>query len=164
MGLIHSFLHLGTDGRAHADTGFQDCLRHRAGHDDRGGHFLVIRGCRCNDRAKGRVNRITEHLADANLDVEYSVEGYTSRDVAFDIVQTARNNDADIILMEYPKEHPAITAAVEYKAPCDVVFVSGFKATEDIIETVTVGAGGGPHHRRSLSARDWAHIYEMLRM
>jgi amino acid transporter/nucleotide-binding universal stress UspA family protein len=104
------------------------------------------------DTAVGRVDRITEDLAAEDLDVEYSVEGHTSRDVAFDIVQTARNDEADLVLMGYPEQHPELTQAVEFKAPCDVVFAAGFGALEDVsIGTVTVGAGGGPHHYGSLS-------------
>lgn len=103
------------------------------------------------DTAKGRADSINQHLAGGDLDVEYSVEGHTSRDVAFDIVQTARNDGADLILMGYPKASPELTQAIEYKSPCDVVFAAGFRAIEGVpIETVTVGAGGGPHHLRSL--------------
>ena len=101
--------------------------------------------------AQGRVDRIDEHLDDEDLAIEYSIEGHTSRDVAFDILQTARNDDADLILMGYPEEHPDITESVEYKAPCDVVFASGFTGGEDFpIEALTVGAGEGPHHRASM--------------
>ena len=105
------------------------------------------------DTAQGRADRIADHLASEDLDVEYSFEGHTSRDVAFDIVQTARNDEADLVLMGYPEEHPGLTETVEYKAPCDVVFAAGFDAVDTpSIETVTVGAGGGHHHRGSLSA------------
>ena len=105
-----------------------------------------------SETAQGRADRIADHLATVDTDVEYSVVAHTSRDVAFDIVQTARNDETDLILMGYPEEHPAITEAVEYKAPCDVMFAAGTAATEaPEIETVTVGAGGGPHHRGSLS-------------
>jgi APA family basic amino acid/polyamine antiporter len=104
------------------------------------------------DTAQERADRIAETLAEDDVDVEYSVEGHTSRDVAFDIVQTARNDEADLVLMGYPEEHPEITQAVEYKSPCDVVFATGFEGIEaSQIETVTVGAGGGPHHRKSFS-------------
>jgi APA family basic amino acid/polyamine antiporter len=104
------------------------------------------------DTATGRAERIEEHLADEDFDIDYTVEGHTSRDVAFDIVQTARNIEADLILMGYPEEHPGITEAVEYKSPCDVVFAAGVEPAEDLpIKRVTVGAGGGPHHRGSLS-------------
>jgi amino acid transporter/nucleotide-binding universal stress UspA family protein len=104
-----------------------------------------------SDTAQGRADRIAEQLADVDADVDYSVEGHTSRDVAFDILQTARTDEADLILMGYPEDHPDLTETVEYGAPCDVVFASGFGAAERPIERVTVGAGGGPHHGRSLS-------------
>jgi APA family basic amino acid/polyamine antiporter len=104
------------------------------------------------EAAQRRADRIADHLEGADLAVEYSVEGHTSRDIAFDIVQTARNDEADLILMGYPEERPELTQAVEYKAPCDVVFASGFGiATIPPIKRVTVGAGGGPHHRGSLT-------------
>lgn len=104
------------------------------------------------DAAQEQADHITETLADEDIDVEYTVEGHTSRDIAFDINQTARNDEADLILMGYPEKHPELTQTVEYKAPCDVVFASGFDDLEDVtFETVTVGAGGGPHHRGSLS-------------
>jgi APA family basic amino acid/polyamine antiporter len=104
------------------------------------------------DTAQERADRIASDLAEADPDVEYTVESHTSRDTAFDIVQTARNDEADLVLMGYPEEHPGITQAVEYKSPCDVVFASGFDDVDGIpVETVTVGAGGGPHHRGSLS-------------
>jgi nucleotide-binding universal stress UspA family protein len=103
-----------------------------------------------SDTAQRRADRIAANLAEADIDVEYSFEAHTSRDVAFDVVQTARNNEADLVLMGYPEEHPGLTQAVEYKAPCDVVFASGFE--DDVqVDRVTVGAGGGPHHRGSLS-------------
>jgi nucleotide-binding universal stress UspA family protein len=103
-----------------------------------------------SDTAQGRADRIAANLAEADVDVEYSVEAHTSRDVAFDVVQTARNDEADLVLMGYPEEHPGLTQTVEYKAPCDVVFASGFE--DDLrIDRVTLGAGGGPHHRGSLA-------------
>lgn len=104
------------------------------------------------ETAQGRADSIADLLADEEFEVEYSVEGHTSRDVAFDINQTARNDEVDLVLMGYPEEHPELTQAVEYRAPCDVVFAAGLGAMEEPpIETVTVGAGGGPHHRSSLS-------------
>jgi hypothetical protein len=32
-------------------------------------------------------------------------------------VQTARNDDADLVLMGYPEEHPDISETVAYRAP-----------------------------------------------
>jgi nucleotide-binding universal stress UspA family protein len=102
------------------------------------------------ETARGRVQRIQELLADENLDVEYAVEGHTCRDVAFDIVQTARNDDADLILMGYPEEHTQVAERVEYKAPCGVMFASGVLDPTGI-NTINVGSGGGPHHMDLLS-------------
>ncbi|MEF8772611.1 amino acid permease [Halodesulfurarchaeum sp.] len=104
------------------------------------------------DTAASRARRIESTLEGQELDVAYSVEGHTSRDIAFDIVQTAREDEADLVMMGYPEERPELTQAVEFKAPCDVIFASGFGDRGDpVIENVVVGAGGGPHHIGSLS-------------
>jgi APA family basic amino acid/polyamine antiporter len=107
------------------------------------------------DEAEARAAELDETLAEADIGVDYVAETHTCRDVAFDILQTARDDDVDRILMGYPEEHREITEKVEYEAPCDVLFVSGFAdradATGAELATVTVGAGGGPHHSASLS-------------
>jgi len=101
------------------------------------------------ETAEKRAARIEEHLAAADLDVEYTVEGHVCRDVAFDVLQTARNDAADRILMGYPEDHRAIAETVEYQAPCGVFFTSNVDKIEDL-STLTVGAGGGPHHQALL--------------
>ncbi|WP_380674498.1 amino acid permease [Salinigranum sp. GCM10025319] len=107
------------------------------------------------DTAEERAERITERLAETEIDVEYTVEGHISRDIAFDVVHTAREDGADLILLGYPEEHPEIAEGVEYNAPCDVVYASGFSGT-DVSEmaTINVGVGGGPHHRALLPTVD----------
>ncbi len=102
------------------------------------------------DLANERADRLLDTLDDADLDVEYTVEGHICRSVSFDILHTARENDADLILMGYPKEHEEIAEAVEYDSPCDVLFADGFTEQSNL-DTVTVGAGGGPHHQAVLS-------------
>ncbi|MFC6874353.1 amino acid permease [Halobellus marinus] len=102
------------------------------------------------ETARGRVQRIQEILAAEEIDADYAVEGHTCRDIAFDIVQTARDDGADLILMGYPEEHTDVTEQVEYKAPCGVLFASGAIEPADV-ETINVGAGGGPHHLDLLS-------------
>ncbi|MFB6160525.1 MAG: amino acid permease [Haloferacaceae archaeon] len=97
------------------------------------------------ETAERRTERIEDQIAGANPDVDYTVEGHVCRDVAFDILQTARNDDADRILMGYPEEHRDVAETVEYDAPCGVFFTSNVDAVEDL-STVNVGAGGGPHH------------------
>ena len=101
------------------------------------------------DTAAERADRIDDLLREADLDVEYIVEGQTSRDVGFGIVQTARQDDADLIVMGYPEEHRVVAERVEYDAPCDVVFASDARAED--LRPVNVGAAGGPHHLASLS-------------
>ncbi len=102
-----------------------------------------------SDIAAERANRIREVLAADEHPVDYTVTAHTCRNIAFDINKTARDQGTDLILMGYPKENEDITRQVEYGAPCDVVFTSGYEG--DPIETVNVGAGGGPHHRAALS-------------
>ena len=102
-----------------------------------------------SDIAADRADRITEELAADDHPVEYTVTAHTCRNIAFDINNTARNQGSDLILMGYPEESEEITREVEYGAPCDVVFTSGYEG--ETVETVNVGAGGGPHHRAALS-------------
>jgi amino acid transporter/nucleotide-binding universal stress UspA family protein len=103
------------------------------------------------DTAEERASRIGDILSEADIDAEYTVEGHISRDVGFGIVQTARNNRADLILMGYPEEHPDVAERVEYDAPCDVMYVNGFDDEPTTqMPVVNVGAGGGPHHRALL--------------
>lgn len=101
------------------------------------------------DYAEDRVDRITDVLADEEIGVEYSIEGHICRDIAFDILQTAREDQVDRILMGYPEEHPEVAEQVEFEAPCDVLYAQGFDDPTDV-STVNVGAGGGPHHEASL--------------
>ncbi|AXG05314.1 amino acid permease [Haloplanus rubicundus] len=96
------------------------------------------------DTARRRTERIESSLADADVDADYTVEGHICQDVAFDIVQTARDDDADLILMGYPEEHTRIAEEVEYTAPCGVLFASGVSDPDTSV--VNIGAGGGPHH------------------
>jgi amino acid transporter/nucleotide-binding universal stress UspA family protein len=96
------------------------------------------------DTARQRTARIEDRLADADIGADYTVEGHVCQDVAFDIVQTARDDDADLLLMGYPEEHTRIAEQVEYTAPCGVLFASGVSDPDTSV--VNVGAGGGPHH------------------
>ena len=96
------------------------------------------------DVASDRADKIEEILADEEFTVDYTVEGHTCRDIAFDILQSAREDNVDLVLMGYPEENDEITKKVEYTAPCDVVFASGVSDAD--IDTINIGAGGGPHH------------------
>ncbi|WP_435320754.1 amino acid permease [Haloarchaeobius sp. TZWSO28] len=97
------------------------------------------------EAARDSTDQITDLLESAALDVEYTVEGHICRDVAFDILQTARDDGVDEILMGYPEDHPNITETVEYQAPCGVFFTNNVEAMGDL-SVVNIGAGGGPHH------------------
>ncbi|MFC7082474.1 amino acid permease [Halorussus caseinilyticus] len=104
------------------------------------------------DDAEKRADRLVERLESVDVDAEYTVEGHISRDIGFDINQTARDDGVDLVLMGYPEEHYEVTETVEYDAPCDVLFTQGFE-TEDLdgLDVVTIGAGGGPHHDSMVS-------------
>ncbi|KOX97397.1 MULTISPECIES: amino acid permease [Halorubrum] len=115
------------------------------------------------ETAESRVTRIEELLAGEDLDADYTVEGHICQDVAFDILQTAREGDVDQILMGYPEEHTDVAETIEYKAPCGVMFVRGFTDETDA-SVVNVGAGGGPHHKALLPmverlGRDGAELH-----
>ncbi|MFB6180133.1 MAG: amino acid permease, partial [Halorientalis sp.] len=97
------------------------------------------------EAAEGRTKRIQKSLAAADLDADYTVAGHICQDVAFDIVQTARDGGADLIVMGYPQQHTHVAEGVEYDAPCGVLFASGLADSTDF-DVVNVGAGGGPHH------------------
>ena len=102
---------------------------------------------------RGRVRRIRDLLAAEDLGAPYAVEGHTCRDVGFDIVQTARNEESELVLMGYPEEHTEVAEHVEYKSPCGVLFASGVMGP-DALDVVNIGAGGGPHHMDLLSLID----------
>jgi len=101
------------------------------------------------ETAEGRVTRIQEHLAAEQLDANYTVEGHICQDLAFDILQTAREGDVNRIIMGYPEEHTDVAETIEYKSPCGVMFVHGFTEATDT-SVVNIGAGGGPHHKAVL--------------
>ncbi|GAB3324721.1 amino acid permease [Haloplanus salinarum] len=101
------------------------------------------------ETAEGRVTRIQELLSEQQLEADYTVEGHICQNIAFDILQTAREGDVDQILMGYPEEHTDVAETIEYKTPCGVMFVRGFTDETDT-SVVNVGAGGGPHHKALL--------------
>ena len=89
-------------------------------------------------------------MADASIDADYTVEGHICRDIAFDVLQSAREDEANLIVMGYPEEHQEVAQKIEYNAPCDVLFASGLADGEGStadpreISVVNIGAGGGP--------------------
>jgi APA family basic amino acid/polyamine antiporter len=105
--------------------------------------------------AEERMKRLESDLEAIEGDVtaDLLTEGHVSKDVAFDILQTARDDGVDGILMGIPEENPHITERVEYEAPCDVLFVGG-NVEASSLDKVTIGAGGGPHHRAMLELAD----------
>jgi nucleotide-binding universal stress UspA family protein len=105
------------------------------------------------DTAKKRTDRVRDALRGVDIDTEYAVEGHICRDISFDITQTARDSEADLIIMGYPEEHHEVTESVAYNAPCDVVFTRGFTA-ETALDKIHVGAGAGPHHMAALPLVD----------
>jgi len=107
------------------------------------------------DTAEERMRHLESDLAEIEGEVSADLlaEGHVSRDVAFDILQTARQDEVDRILMGIPEEHPHISEQVEYEAPCDTLFVGGGEQPGDL-SRVTIGAGGGPHHNALLDLAD----------
>ncbi|MFC6974275.1 universal stress protein [Halomicroarcula sp. GCM10025709] len=101
------------------------------------------------DTARARTERIQDELASTDIDVDYLVEGHTCRDIAFDILQTARDDEADLVLMGYPERHREVTETVEREAPCDVFFADKTVDEADL-DVINIGAGGGPHHKALL--------------
>ncbi|KAA9398949.1 amino acid permease [Haloarcula sp. CBA1130] len=101
------------------------------------------------DTAKARTERIRSELDENGYGVDFLIEGHTCRDVAFDILQTARDDDADLILMGYPERHQDVTETVEREAPCDVFFADKTTSADDL-DVINIGAGGGPHHQAVL--------------
>jgi amino acid transporter/nucleotide-binding universal stress UspA family protein len=101
------------------------------------------------DTAKARTERIRSELDGNDYGAELLIEGHTCRDVAFDILQTARDDDADLILMGYPERHQDVTETVEHEAPCDVFFADK-TTTADDLDVINIGVGGGPHHQAVL--------------
>jgi nucleotide-binding universal stress UspA family protein len=69
------------------------------------------------ETAEGRARRIQELLAAEGVDADYTVEGHISQDVAFDIVQTAREDRADLIVIGYPEERRSVAKQVEFTSP-----------------------------------------------
>jgi amino acid transporter/nucleotide-binding universal stress UspA family protein len=106
------------------------------------------------DLANERASRISDALSEIDVNVEYTVEGHVSRKIGFDIVQTARDDGADLIVMGYPEDHRQVAEKVEYDAPCDVLYANGFADAETDLSRVNVGAGGGPHHEALLPLVD----------
>lgn len=103
------------------------------------------------DVAEARSDRISEELADVDRDgAAFVVEGHICIDIAFDILNTARNDGVDRILMGYPSEHPDVAEEVEYESPCDVTFADGVDDF-DAIHGITLGTGGGQHHQALVS-------------
>ncbi|WP_424002947.1 amino acid permease [Haloarcula salina] len=101
------------------------------------------------DTAKARTERIRSELDENDYGAELHIEGHTCRDVAFDILQTARDDDADLVLMGYPERHQDVTETVEREAPCDVFFADKTTSADDL-DVINIGAGGGPHHQAVL--------------
>ncbi|MFC5972629.1 amino acid permease [Halomarina salina] len=98
-----------------------------------------------------RLTALRESLAEADVDTDnLLVESHICRDIGFDIVQTARDDGADRIMMGLPEEHPEVTERVEYEAPCGVLFV-GDVPEPSSDRPLVIGTGEGPHQVELLS-------------
>jgi len=105
------------------------------------------------DTAGDRADALEAQLEGVETGVDYTVEGHICREVAFDILQTARDDGADLILMGYPEDHPDIASSVQFKSPCDILYVHKLPEHPSL-DVVNVGAGGGPHHHALLPLID----------
>ncbi|MFB6222501.1 MAG: amino acid permease, partial [Haloarcula sp.] len=101
------------------------------------------------ETARARTERIRSELDGTDYAPELLIEGHTCRDVAFDILQTARDENTDLILMGYPERHQDVTETVEREAPCDVFFANRTTSAADL-DVINIGVGGGPHHQSVL--------------
>lgn len=86
-----------------------------------------------------------EELED-NISVD--VQGHITRNMAFDIVNTARDEEANLIIMGYPDENTQLSSRVKNKTPCDIMFLRDVESSD--LDRVTIGTGSGPHHRAML--------------
>ena len=103
--------------------------------------------------AQGRINELESAMADVEVDADLTFEGYVSQDIAFTILEVARDTVSDLILMGYPERHRDVVQTVQHRAPCDVLYVYGVESPLDL-SVINVGAGGGPNHRALLPLVD----------
>jgi nucleotide-binding universal stress UspA family protein len=103
--------------------------------------------------AEAWTRRARARLDGLDLHADTVERAFVSADVAFSILELAREEGADLLVMGHPTQHERIAEEVQRKAPCDVVFAAG--VDRDIrFDHVTVGAGGGPDHAASLAVVD----------
>lgn len=101
------------------------------------------------EQLEDEVSSIESKITDSDIDESrVDVVGHLARSVPLDIVQTARDVEADLILMGYPRDSDNIESTVKTKAPCDVAFERDL--TGDAFDRITIGAGSGPHHNALL--------------
>jgi amino acid transporter/nucleotide-binding universal stress UspA family protein len=101
------------------------------------------------EQLENEVSSIESRITDSDIDENrVNVIGHLARSVPLDIVQTARDIEADLILMGYPRDSDNIESTVKTKAPCDVAFERDL--TGDAFDKITIGAGSGPHHNALL--------------
>lgn len=78
-------------------------------------------------------------------DLEISVDGYKSQDIAEAILHLSHVNTTDLILMGYPERHRQVVKTVQDKAPCTVL--SEFNVTgETDFSKINIGVGESVHH------------------
>ena len=99
------------------------------------------------------VDRLKTELEDIDVSADVTVEGYVSQNIAFTILQLAREWEADILVMGYPQEHRGVVERVQHRTSCDVVYTYGMKTPIDL-SVINLGAGGGPNHNALLPLID----------
>lgn len=94
---------------------------------------------------ENEVSEIEDIIDQSEIDsTRVSVLGHLTRDVPLDIAQTARDFEANLILMGYPEDSGRVASTVKTRSPCDVAFQRDL--TADSLDRITIGAGSGPHH------------------
>jgi nucleotide-binding universal stress UspA family protein len=105
------------------------------------------------DDAEAWTQRARAAVESLDIEADVAVRAFISTDVAFSILEIAREEGADLMVLGHPTRHRAIVEEVLQKAPDDVIYASGAHRELDFA-TVNVGAGGGPNHAASLAVVD----------
>jgi amino acid transporter len=110
-----------------------------------------------------KISRVEDIVEDSSVQTKDTVVlGHLTKNVALDIVQTARDTEANLIMMGYPQQSKQIAQSVKTNAPCDIAFTRGLEPNS--FDNLTVGVGSGPHHNKMLStisdlAKNGSNVY-----
>jgi nucleotide-binding universal stress UspA family protein len=99
------------------------------------------------------IDRARDTVDGLGLRADTSVRAFVSADVAFSVLELARDEGADLVVMGHPTQHREVAERIQREAPGDVIFAAGAHR-ELTFDHVTLGAGGGPNHEASLAVVD----------